>query len=83
VMGWNILRSGRDDSLWELVRDDVHGARKRQSLREVSFSISFWFLVAFERFTVPVRVLWMICSTTRLGAADCNSVLYCRQDRFS
>jgi hypothetical protein len=83
VMDRNIVRFERDDVFWELARDDFLGTRKRQSLREVSFSISFWFSVAFERFTVPVRVLGMISSTTRVGAADCDFALQCQQDRFS
>jgi hypothetical protein len=66
----NVLRFGRDDVLWELTRDEFLGARKWQSLRKISFSISFWFPVAFECFKVPVRGFGMIFPVTRIGTAS-------------
>jgi hypothetical protein len=83
VTEMNVVRFVRDDVLCELARNDFLGARKRQSLPEVSLSISSWFSVAFAWFAVPVLVLRMIFSATRVGAADCDFALHCRQDRLS
>jgi hypothetical protein len=83
VTGRNVVGFGRDDVWWELPCDDFVGARKWQSLRKVSLSISFWFPVAFECFTVPVQVLGMIFSATRVRTADYGFAIHCRQDRFS
>jgi hypothetical protein len=82
VTGRNVVRFGRDDVLWELARHDCLGARKQQSLSEVSLSISSWFSIAFECFPVPVRVLGMISSASRVGAADCGFALHCQHDPF-
>jgi hypothetical protein len=79
----NVVRFVRDDVLCELARDDFLGARKRQSLLEVSLSISSWFPVTFECYAVPVLVLGMIFSATSVGAADCDFALHFQRDRLS
>jgi hypothetical protein len=68
--------------LWELTRDNSLNTRKQQNLPEVSLSISSWFPVVFERFTIHIRVLGIISSATRVGAADCDFARPCQHDRF-